>query len=156
MYSEVSVWVDAPRSRVWRLVTDIENSADTISGIDKVEILERPIEGVRGLKWLETRTFYGKQATETMWIAEAAEPAYYVTEANSHGTHYRTEIRLDEERGGTLLKMRFEGSPESGMAKFLSVVFGWLMKRSVSKALLQDLNDLKRAAEASQGQASAS
>lgn len=54
MRVEVEVNVDAPVGQVWRLASDIENSATTISGIEKIEVLEKPDhEGILGLKWRE-------------------------------------------------------------------------------------------------------
>ena len=148
MTTDVSISITAPRERVWSLVTDIDQSPRFVSGIERVEVLERPSEGIRGLKWVETRTLFGKTATETMWISEAVAPDYYVTEARSHGSFYRTEVRLSDEGAGTRLSMVFEAKPEATMAKILSLVLGGMIKRSVRKALLQDLRDIKQAAEA--------
>ena len=148
MVTEVAVSIDAPRSRVWEVVTDVENTPNTISGVDEIEILERPADGLRGLKWLEKRTIFGKTASETMWISDAEAPSFYTTEARSHGSIYRTVIRLAEEGRGTRLSMQFESTAESGMAKVMAILFGPLMKRTIAKALLKDLQDVKKAVEA--------
>jgi uncharacterized membrane protein len=143
----VEVEIKAPKHVVWSLISDIEGSPTTISGIDQVEVLERPAVGLPGLKWKETRTLYGKSATETMWITEADEGSYYMTEARSHGSIYRTEVRVGEAPDGTVLRMEFAAEPTTVVAKILSVALGWLIRRSVGKALRQDLEDVKRAAE---------
>jgi carbon monoxide dehydrogenase subunit G len=143
----VAVRVHAPKDRVWRVVTDIENSARTISAIDTIEVLERPNAGLVGLKWRETRTLYGKAATEVMWITDVEEGASYVTEARSHGSIYRTRIGLSEDGGAARLGMEFRAEPQSFGARVASIVLGPVMKRAVRKALLQDLQDVKREAE---------
>jgi carbon monoxide dehydrogenase subunit G len=147
MSVEVAVTVDAPRRHVWRTVTDIEHAARTISAIEEIEVLEKPPHGLLGLKWRETRTLFGKSATETMWVTEVDEPSYYATEARSHGSIYRTEIHLADQNGGTRLSMTFGAEAQTLGARVMSTVFGFLMNRSLEKALLQDLQDLKRAAE---------
>jgi uncharacterized membrane protein len=145
---DVAVSVDAPKERVWRVVTDIENSARTISAIDAIEVLERPDAGLLGLKWRETRTMFGKTATEVLWVTDVDEGTSYVTEARSHGSVYRTRIGLSGDGGAVRLGMEFRAEPQSFGARVASVVFGPVMKRTVRKALLGDLEEVKRAAEA--------
>lgn len=147
MHVEVKVPVKATRHDVWKKVTDIENAAETISGIEKVEILNKPSEGIVGLKWMETRTLFGKTATETMWITDAAEDNYYLTEAQSHGAIYRSKIQVSDQDGTTYLSMDFDAEPQSLGGKMLSVIMGFMFRGATKKALLQDLNDVKSAVE---------
>lgn len=151
MEVQVDVVINAPKNEVWKLVSDIENAASTISGIDKLEVLERPDQGLVGLKWRETRTLFGKTATETMWITEVGEGSYYLTEARSHGSIYRTKVSVSEEGSSTRLSMVFSAQAQSFVAKVFSVLLGFMMKNAMRKAILQDLTDVKAAAEAGKG-----
>lgn len=144
----VEVQIAAAPSVVWSLITDIEGSPRTISGIETVEVLERPERGIRGLKWRETRTMYGKRATETMWITDVAEGSSYATEARSHGSIYRTLLSVSEESGGTRLEMEFSAQPVTIPARLMSFVLGPFIARSIRTALLKDLEDIRAAAEA--------
>jgi hypothetical protein len=143
----VEVEVAAPRSEVWSVISDIEGSAGTLSGVEEVEVLERPERGLRGLKWRETRNMYGKRAIETMWISAADEGTAYEVEARSHGSVYRTRVELGEAAHGTRLGMRFSAQPLTLAARLLTLLFGRLIARSVRAALMQDLLDIKAAAE---------
>ena len=109
-----SVLIQAPRAAVWKRITDIEHAPQTISGIEKVEILERPASGLVGLKWKETRTMFGKTATETMWITDAVEPEFYKTRAESHGAIYVGSLELAEKAAGAagLVERRVRGDLE--------------------------------------------
>jgi len=147
MQVEAKVLIDADRDVVWSLVSDIENAEKTVTGIEKVEILEKPETGLVGLKWRETRTLFGKTATEVMWITAAEQPAYYETEARSHGSVYRTRLSLEDRQGKTRLAMNFGAEAETFFTKVLSAVFGVLMKGPMRKAIQKDLDDVKRAAE---------
>ncbi len=147
MHVTTRVPVNASKHDVWRVITDIENAPSTISGIDEVEILDRPSAGIVGLKWKETRTLFGKTATETMWITDAVEDDYYETEARSHGSVYRSKIYLSEQGGMTELGMDFDAEAQSLTAKVFSAIMGFMMKSATRKALLQDLNDVKAAVE---------
>ena len=151
MHIEVQVPVGASIESVWQKVTDIDNAAETISGIDEVQILEKPSEGLVGLKWKETRTMMGKQADETIWVTEAVENDYYLTEARSHGSIYKGKIRVAEEGGITNLSMTFDAEPQTFGAKILSATMGFMFRGATEKALRQDLMDVKKAVEASEG-----
>lgn len=148
MRIEISVPVAAPKPVVWRLVTDIDGAAERITGIEQIEILERPAQGLQGLKWKETRTLFGKSATETMWVTEVDEGSSYVAEASSHGAEYRTKVYVAADGGGSKVGMVFECRPLTLGAKVAWAVMGFMMKGVTRKALLKDLEDIKRAAEA--------
>jgi carbon monoxide dehydrogenase subunit G len=147
MRASVAVEIAAPRPVVWSLVTDVENAGRTISAIQSVEVLERPEEGLVGLKWREKRTLFGREATETMWISAAEEGSRYTTEARSHGSIYRTEVRVEEIPGGTRLSMDIDAEPTTTGARIASLLLGWLVRGAVRKALKQDLEEIRAAAE---------
>ena len=98
----------------------IEGAADAIRGIEKVEVLERPDTGLVGLKWRETRTLFGKTATEVMWITDAVESEFYQTRAESHGSVYVSRLSIAEGESGVTLTMGFEGTPQTAAAKLTS------------------------------------
>ncbi len=148
MNAEATVHIDRPRDEVWRVITDIEHASETISGIEQVEILERPPGGLVGLKWVETRTMFGKTATETMWITEAEENRFYRTRAENHGAVYVSTLQLNDAEGGTELIMRFGAEPSTLGARILGATLGRLFAGATRKALLKDLEDNKRAVEA--------
>lgn len=142
------VSVDAPKDVVWDIITDIDGAASTVSGIEKIEVLERPGEGLLGLKWRETRTMFGKTAVETMTVTEVVDGSHYCTEAHNHGAIYRTRMFVADVGGKTQLGMSFAGEAQTFAAKVMSGIFGPLMKGSTEKALRKDLDDIKAAAEA--------
>lgn len=150
MHIEIQVPVRAPIQNVWQQITDIENAAKTISGIDEIEILNKPPDGLVGLKWKETRTMMGKQAAEIIWVKEAVENDYYLTEAQSHGSIYKGKVQVSEENGATTLSMIFDAEPQTFGAKLLSAMMGFMFKGATEKALLKDLEDVKAAVEASE------
>lgn len=143
----VSELIDAPKAKVWRVITDIEGSVNFISGIEMVELLEQPENGLVGLKWRETRTMFGQTATEEMWITDAEEQVSYATRAESHGAVYQSGFRLSDEAGKTRLTMSFEGVPTSFFARLMSALTSPFFKGATEKAIKQDLIDIKVRAE---------
>jgi len=138
--------IQAPRERVWEIITDIEHAAETISAITKLTVLERPTTGFIGLKWTETRMMFGKEATETMWISAAEEHHWYETTAESHGSIYKSRLEIRDAGDGIELSMSFDATPQSLFARIMSVT-AVLFNSAIKKAFQKDLQDIKRLAE---------
>lgn len=142
--------ITASSQVVWNVVSDIENAASVVSGIRLIEILE-PASGpsLTGLKWRETRTWMGQDATEVMWVTEAEDSRHYTTRAENHGAIYVSRIWLEPIGSGTRLSMSFRCEPVTVIARILWVFTGWIAKRSLSGVMEQDLADIRVAAERS-------
>lgn len=149
MQCSSSIDISRPKEDVWKVITDIPNSAGMISGILSVDVLEKPDTGFVGFKWKETRKMFGKKATEIMWITDAVENEYYCTRAESHGSVYATRLSLSEKGGNTQLTMSFSGEAQTTGAKILSFCMSGFMKGSMEKEFLKDLTDIKRFVEQS-------
>ena len=147
MKIKVDIEINASNKEVWNIISDIEHSEKIISGINNIDILNKPKDSLVGLKWVETRTMFGKAATETMWITEAEENSYYKTRAESHGAIYTTYLKLSGQEKTTLLSMEFSSEAVSFSGKLMSMIFGGLLKKSMKKLLLKDLTDIKTAVE---------
>jgi uncharacterized membrane protein len=147
MIFEVQITIEGSKEDVWRVISDIENSPGTIQGIEKVEILEKPTNSLVGLKWRETRTLFGRTATEVMWITDVKENESYKTRAESNGAVYITHLVLSEHGDKTQLTMTFSGEPQTFMAKLMSATTGRFFRNATEKALMQDLIDIKAAVE---------
>jgi hypothetical protein len=142
-----SISINADRARVFEVFCDLANAAGNITAITKLEVLEGPAQLNLGTRWRETRTMFGQEATEEMWVTGYEQDASYVAEAESRGTHYRSEYRFTAEGNGTRVDTTFEGTPLSVGARVVSI-FGVLFAGSAKKAMHQDLVDLKRVCEA--------
>ena len=143
----IDIEIKSPKEKVWKVITDIENSVNTISGIDKIEILNKPKDTVVGLKWKETRTIFGKSATETMWITEATEYNYYKTRAESNGAIYQTILKLSEKENTTFLTMEFNSEAITIKGKIMAFIFGRMLNKTMKKLIKKDLIDIKTTVE---------
>ena len=144
MKVSTEVNINANRADVWNVIADIENSINVVSSINKIEVIDKPQNSLEGFKWKETRTMFGKEATETMWITESKENEYYQTRAESHGSVYISKLSLNEGDNLTELTMSFEGIPQTATAKILSFLMSPMIKNSMKKALAKDLGDIKK------------
>jgi hypothetical protein len=147
MIVEAQVTINGSKAAIWAAITNIENASDTISGIQKIEVREKPAKGLVGLRWRETRTLFGKPATAEKWITDAAENEFYRTKAESDGFVFLCTKRISEIRGGMTLTESHESRPQGIVATLLSIPMGFLFKGVARKAVLQDLNDIKAAVE---------
>jgi len=148
---KVSVDIEIAKSKeiVWSAITDIENCSNFISSIIDIQILDQATDGLVGMKWKEKRLMFGKEASEIMWITESVENEYYCTRAESHGSVYITKLSLSEIGGNAALTMSFTGEAQTFLARVVSACMGVLIKSSMKKALLKDLEDIKNYAEQS-------
>jgi hypothetical protein len=146
MIVEVQVTINGSRSAVWNVITNIGNAAEFISGIEKIEVIEKPANNLVGLKWRETRMLYGKPATVEKLITDAVENAFYKTRAESDGFVFLSTIRISESSGGITLTSSHDYKPQSTAAKLKSLPM-FLFRGMIKKTLLQDLNDIKSAVE---------
>jgi hypothetical protein len=147
MIVEVQVTINGSKAAIWAAITNIENAAEIISGIEKIEVLEKPANGLVGLKWRETRMLFGKPATADKWITEAAENDSYKTKAESDGFIFISIMSISEGSGGMTLTSVHETKPQTIVARLMSIPMGLLFKGVAKKALRQDLNDIKAAVE---------
>jgi hypothetical protein len=147
MIVEAQVTINGSKAAVWAAITNIEKASDFISGIEKIEVVEKPANGLVGLKWRETRILFGKPTTVEKWITDASENDFYRTKAESDGFVFLTTKRISETGGGISLTESHESKPQSLVARFMSIPMLFLFKGVVRKALLKDLNDIKSAVE---------
>ncbi|MBL8169625.1 MAG: SRPBCC family protein [Acidobacteria bacterium] len=147
MFVEAQVTINGSKAAIWAAITDIEHASETISGIENIEVLEKPATGLVGLRWRETRMLFGKPATAEKWVTEAVENEFYKTRAEDNGFVFITTIRMSESGGGITLTSSHDSQPQGFAAKLMSLPMGLLFKGVAKKAILQDLNDIKSAVE---------
>jgi len=146
MLVEAQVNINGSKAAIWAAITNIENASETISGILNTEVLEKPANGLVGLKWRETRMLFGKPATAEKWITDAAENAFYKTRAEDNGFVFLSTMSISESSGGITLTSSHDSKPQGIVATLMSIPM-FLFKGVAKKALLQDLNDIKAAVE---------
>lgn len=151
MNVSTSVTIHAPKEAVWAVITDWNKTADVISGIRSLRVLEQPESGLIGLKWKETRVMFGKEAQETMWIIDAQPHQFYKVRAESHGSVYLSEMKVEESPEGCVLTMSFEAQPQTVFARIMGFLMAGFMKKSTEKMCHQDLLDIKSYVESRQG-----
>ncbi|WP_404396130.1 SRPBCC family protein [Pseudoalteromonas phenolica] len=145
MKVQESIVIPATKEQIWRIISDIRHAHQHISAIKSLVIIEQPKEGLKGLKWQETRTMFGKDASEIMWITESETNVFYKTKAQSHGCDYYSEMRITEHKEQCELIMSFKGEPHTLFAKFMSAIMSRFMVQQLRKTIQADLEDIKNA-----------
>jgi hypothetical protein len=146
MIVEAQVTINVTKTAVWTIITNIRNASEIISGIEKIEILNEPANGLVGLKWRETRMYFGKPATIDKWITDAIENKFYKTRAEMDGFVFLTTMTISENGVDIRLTSSHETKSQGIIAKIKSlpmIFFRGMLK----KTILQDLNDIKVAVE---------
>jgi len=144
---QVTRHVAAPVARVWAIATDLTNAADVIDDIDAVQVLTPGPFDV-GTRWRETRTMFGRTASEEMSVTAVQHERSYTAEADSRRTHYVSTFTFaPADAGGTDVTMSFAGEPSGTLARALTRLTAPLTRRAVEKTLRADLHDIAAAAE---------
>lgn len=137
----VSRTIEAPAADVFDASTDVRAWADVVPAITKIEVLTDGPVGV-GTRFRETRTMFGREATEEMEFLEFERPHRYVLGAESHGCRYRSTFTLAPDGTGTKLEMVFDGTPLTFGAKVMTVLMRPLMKK-MGDMCARDLDAIK-------------
>lgn len=134
---------------VWAVMTDIEGTTQTLSGVTEIERLDDGEGFEPGLRWRETREVFGKEATEELEVTAVDPGRSYTVEADSGGTHYRSVLRVTPSATGATIAMTFGAEQTGGrISSLLTRTIGRLFQGPTRKALQQDLEDIASAAEA--------
>lgn len=134
---------------VWAVMTDIEGTTQTLTGVTGIERLDDGAGFEPGLRWRETRQVFGKEATEELEVTAVDPGRSYTVEADSGGTHYRSVLLVTPSATGSTIAMTFGAEQTGGrISGFLSMTVGRLFQGPTRKALKQDLEDIAATAEA--------
>jgi carbon monoxide dehydrogenase subunit G len=139
MKTSVSVEINASKEEVWKAITDFEHCPSFISAIESLEILHKPDDTLVGFKWKETRTMFGKEATETMWITDYTENEFCQTRAESHGSVYTSKMAVEPMGENSKLTMSFSGEAVSFFAKIMSALMSSMIKNRWTKPFSKTL-----------------
>src|SRR5262245_35672876 len=152
MLVEAQVTINASKAAIWAAITNIEHASEIISGIEKIEVLEKPANGLGGLglvglRWRETRMLFGKPTTVEKWITDAAENEFYKTIAEDGGFVFLTTMRISESGDGSMTLISSHDSQPQTIGAKLSIPMLFLFRGVMKKIILQDLSDIKAAVE---------
>jgi uncharacterized membrane protein len=145
----VSARIEAPIEKVFASASDLENVAQIMGQIEKIELLTPGPIGV-GTRFRETRKLKGHSATETMEITEFETNRRYVVTCDSHGAKFLSEFRFRPIDGNvaTTVEVDFRARPVSFVAKMMAPLMK-AMEGIIRQCVEQDLSDLKHSLERS-------
>lgn len=147
MFIEAQLPIAATREAVWAAIANIAGAAGIIRGIERIEVLHQPANGLVGLRWRETRILFGEPASVEKWITAAVENEYYQTRAEDKGFVFLTTLRLADSGAGVVVSSAHDSQPRTWMARLQAIPMGLLFRGTIRKAILQDLNDIRAAVE---------
>ena len=143
----VDIEINRPKEDVWKVITDIENSADFISAVEKIEIVEKPDKGLKGTKWIETRMMLGRELNDKVIISDVTDNESYTAQADSYGAMHSAKLSLKTVGDMTKLAVEFEVIPLAINTKIAFFVLRFFVKAHIKKTLQNEVLDIKRFTE---------
>ena len=142
---KVSNEIKAPVEQVFELFTDIENAADRVSAIKKIDILSTgPFH--LGFRWCETRDVMGRLDDAEMEITSYEKNKGYTVTHHKAGVRIDTVFSFAPVENGTSVSIEFELNSQ-GLPPGLLSPLEWAVSGKVRDVLSDDLDDLKRSVE---------
>jgi len=146
MRIEAKCQIASPKSDVFNTFSNLNDLADSVQAITKIELLTTGEIGV-GTKFKESRVMFGKESDEVMEITHFSPHSHFREEAHSNGVHYISDWNFEESDNQTTVTVTFRAQAQILVAKLMGLLL-FLMASSMKKAFVTDMNDLKRILEA--------
>lgn len=134
--------VRAPMARTFEIFTDVEHCAGRIKGVKRAQLLSEMRQGV-GVRWRETRDFFGKDADADKEITAMDAPRSFHVESRVDGTLYLSAFEFAEgpQPGSTVVTWTHTSRAMTLGAKLMSPLL-FLMQGTMAKYMKKDLADL--------------
>ena len=146
MKVDAHITILGDKSNVWKTITNIKDFPNVLSGVEKIDLLNQPSNGLVGLKWRETRMYFGKPSAIDKWVVDAVENEHYKTQAEMDGFIFLTSMTVSQVDDSTTLTSTHETKAEGFIAKLKSLPMIFF-KGTLKKAILKDLTEIKVAVE---------
>lgn len=149
MQVEVTHDSSAPADVVWAVMTDLERTPDVLSSVTAIERLGDVGGFEVGTSWRETRTMFGRQASEVLTVTSLDAAARgYVLEADNRGTHYVSAASVAPTSEGSRLRMSLRSEATGLAGRLLQRSLGRRFETASRDQLATDLAEIAAAAEA--------
>lgn len=144
----VSRDIAAEPAAVWAVITDLDATEQMLSGVQRIERLDDGSGFGVGTCWRETRTMFGREATERLQVTAIEPGSSYTVVAISGNTVYTSTLRVEPTgEGSARLTMTFAAQPSGATTRLLAATIGRLFQGATRKMLQRDLADIATAAE---------
>jgi hypothetical protein len=143
MKIQVECNIPASKSKCFEAFSDLNNLADKVTAITKIELLAPGEIGV-GTKFKETRVMFGKESSEVMEITLFEPNSHIREEAFAGGVHYISDWKFTESNEITTVSITFNIQYQTILARLMSVVF-FFISGTMKKAFVTDMEEMKKA-----------
>ena len=144
---ECCVEIAAPIERVFALCTDFEHLPQFIPTIIRVEMVT-PGPTAVGTQFRETRRMFHREATEVMTVTSLTPDREVSLTATSCGVRYDSQFLFEPIDSGTEVTLKMGITAHTAYAKIMGRLMSFLMKGMMVKMLRQDLECVRKRAEA--------
>ncbi len=129
--TSTTLFIGAPKTVVFRAVSDIANLPNTVDAVQRVEFLTDQRSGV-GTRFREVRLHRGREMVTELEVREMGEDHCRMV-ADSHGTVWDTRFVVRDAEGGAHLDITMEAQAKNPLAWLMNKLFARMYQREMEK-----------------------
>ncbi len=145
MKAKASIFIHRPIQEVFDYLTDVSNLPAWMTGVDGARLID-PHVGP-GARYILSYTGGWRSNDLEVVVTEYRPPAEFASTVTRGPFAFEGTTLLAEGEGGTEVTNIIEAGPDSLASRIASLVLGWLLRGSVRRRLLRELEALQHSIE---------
>lgn len=142
---KLSASITIPRSisDVFRYVSDVSNMPEWVSGVSKARLVSPNMS--LGARFVCEYTSSWRSDPIELEVVSFEPPRLFGTRSARGPFQFEGRVSLEDRNGQTVVTNTSEAGPDSLSSRLAGLLLGPLLRRSMHKRLLRELNALERA-----------
>lgn len=145
MKATASVHIDRPIADVFAVLTDVSHMPSWVNGVKSARLVSEAMD--EGAKYVLEYSSGWRANELEVEVTEFRPPEVFASTTVRGPFAFEGTFTLVEEAGGTRLTNFIEAGPDSVASRVASLLLGWLLRGTMSRRLLSELETLQRTIE---------
>ena len=140
---KLSATITIPRTQadVFAFVSDVTNMPKWVTGVVSARLVSPDV--ALGSRFIVEYRQSRRPDEVELEVAKYDPPESFAIRSSNAPFQFEGSVHLEEVAGGTQVTNTIEAGPDSLSTKLVTMLFGPLLRRSMRKRLLRELNDLE-------------
>ncbi len=145
MKAKASIFIHRPIQEVFDYLTDVSNVPAWMTGVDRARLIDRDMGP--GARYILSYTGGWRANDLEVVVTEYRPPTEFASMVARGPFAFEGTTLLEEVDGGTEVTNLIEAGPDSLASRIASLLLGWLLRGSMRRRLLRELEALQHSIE---------